>query len=188
MKLHRLKDHKGGRGGEVLPKYDWKLWSNLSICFACPSLRDVYQTWMMMWCWRWNDVGPTVPEIWAISIFNFILGQISFLVTSYLYLHLRFLYLFLWWRSFPSDLKQNICSQDETILSSVSHKLLRMVLVLWWWWWFHWWDWDNDLLVRLHELEISTFVTKTTHDQIFFVGSFTLDLGIGLYIKDLREP
>ena len=60
------------------------------------------------------------------------------------------------------------------------YKLLRMVLVLWWKWWFYRWDWDNDLLVRLHELEISTFVTKTTHDQMFFVGSFTLDLGIGL--------
>ena len=36
----------------------------------------------------------------------------------------------LWWRPFPSDLKLNICRQDETILSIVSLKLLRMVLVL----------------------------------------------------------
>ena len=65
------------------------------------------------------------------------------------------------------------------------------------WEWYKYCDGGGDFI---DEIETTTslldcmswrfplIATKTTDDQMFFVGSFTLDLGIGLYIKDLREP
>ena len=64
------------------------------------------------------------------------------------------------------------------------------------WEWYKYCDGGGDFI---DEIETTTslldcmswrfplIATKTTDDQMFFVGSFTLGLGICLYVKDLRN-
>ena len=189
MKLRHLKGHK--RGGEVLPKYDWKLWSNLSIRFASSltawCLSDLNDDVMlaMKRCRTNGSRDMSDFDFQLHSGSDLRLGDIVFVFAFALFVFVFVVAALSFWPWIRSK------------IFVVKMSRYWAVCLINFWEWYSYCDGGGDFI---DEIETTTslldcmswrfplIATKTTDDQMFFVGSFTLGLGIGLNVKDLREP